>query len=98
MLDREHATINQVAGVALAYGEGYRTIAVTVAKPETAEIIRMIHPDTLIFAVHITGLSDEAESLVSTSDLVTSCASKSIREITGTGISCRLASLSRYLR
>ena len=57
VLDREHATIDQMAGVALAYGEGYRTIAVTVAKPETAEIIRRIHPDTLIFAVHVTGLS-----------------------------------------
>jgi putative methanogenesis marker protein 8 len=86
VLDREHATIDQVAGVALAYGEGYRTIAVTVAKPETAEIIRRIHTDTLIFAVHVTGLSqDEAESLVSTSDLVTSCASKTIREIAGAG-------------
>jgi hypothetical protein len=34
----------------------------------------------------VTGLSqDEAESLVSTSDLVTSCASKTIREIAGAG-------------
>jgi putative methanogenesis marker protein 8 len=86
VLDREHATIDQVAGVALAYGEGYRTIAVTVATPETAQIIRRIHPDTFIFAVHVTGLSpDEAESLVSVSDLVTSCASKTIREIAGSG-------------
>jgi putative methanogenesis marker protein 8 len=86
VLDREHATIDQVAGVALAYAEGYHTIAVTVATPETAEIIRRIHPDTLIFAVHVTGLSaDEAESLVSVSDLVTSCASKTIREIAGAG-------------
>jgi putative methanogenesis marker protein 8 len=86
VLDREHATIDQMAGVALAYAEGYRTIAVTVATPETAEIIRRIHPDTLIFAVHVTGLSaDEAESLVSVSDLVTSCASKTIRDIAGAG-------------
>jgi len=86
VLDREHATIDQVAGVALASGEGYRTIAVTVATPETAEIIRRIHPDTLIFAVHVTGLSlNEAESLVSVSDLVTSCASRTIREIAGAG-------------
>ena len=86
VLDREHATIDQVAGVALAYGEGYRTIAVTVATPESAELIHRIHPDTLIFAVHVTGLShDEAESLVSVSDLVTSCASMAIREIAGAG-------------
>ena len=86
VLDRDHATIDQAAGVALANLEGYRNIAVTVATPETAEIIRRIHPDTLIFAVHVTGLSsDEAELLVSASDLVTSCASKTIREIAGAG-------------
>lgn len=86
VLDRTCATIDQVAGVALANMEGFRTIAVTVATPETAEIIRRIHPDTLIFAVHVTGLSpDEAELLVSSSDLVTSCASKTIREIAGAG-------------
>jgi putative methanogenesis marker protein 8 len=84
VLDRKRATIDQVTGVALANMEGFRTIAVTVATPETAEIIRRIHPDTLIFAVHVTGLSpDEAELLVSSSDLVTSCASKTIREIAG---------------
>jgi putative methanogenesis marker protein 8 len=86
VLDRDHATIDQVAGVALAYMEGFRTIAVTVANPETAAVIRQIHPDTLIFAVHVTGLSrDEAATLVSASDLVTSCASKTIREIAGAG-------------
>ncbi|MDD1700925.1 MAG: DUF2099 family protein [Methanoregula sp.] len=86
VLDRDHARIDQLAGVALAVSEGYRNIAVTVARPETAEIIRRIHPDTLIFAVHVTGLSrDEAELLVSVSDLVTSCASKTIRELAGAG-------------
>jgi len=86
VLDRKRATIDQVAGVALANMEGFRNIAVTVATPETAAIIRRIHPDTLIFAVHVTGLSsDEAELLVSSSDLVTSCASKTIREIAGAG-------------
>jgi putative methanogenesis marker protein 8 len=86
VLDREHARIDQLAGVALALAEGYRNIAVTVASAETAEIIHRIHPDTLIFAVHVTGLSpEEAEKLVSASDLVTSCASKTIREIAGSG-------------
>jgi putative methanogenesis marker protein 8 len=86
VLDRKHATIDQLAGVALAHMEGYRTIAVTVALPDTALAIRRIHPDTLIFAVHVTGLSrDEAESVVSASDLVTSCASKPLREIAGAG-------------
>jgi len=86
VLDREHARIDQLAGVALALAEGYRNIAVTVAVPETAEIIHRIHPDTLIFAVHVTGITaKEAEKLVSASDLVTACASKTIREIAGAG-------------
>jgi putative methanogenesis marker protein 8 len=86
VLDREHARIDQLAGVALAVDEGYRNIAVTVAIPGIAETIHMIHPDTFIFAVHVTGLSrDEAELLASVSDLVTSCASATIREIAGAG-------------
>ncbi len=86
VLDREQARIDQLAGVALAVAQGFRNIAVTVATPETAEIIHKIHPDTLIFAVHVTGLSQgEAEMLVSASDLVTSCASKTIRETAGAG-------------
>ena len=86
VLDRNHATIDQVAGVALAYAEGYRMIAVTVATADIAEAIRRIHPDTFVFAVHVTGHSaDDAKTLVAASDLVTSCASKTIREIAGAG-------------
>jgi putative methanogenesis marker protein 8 len=86
VLDRKKAVIDQIAGVALAYAEGYRMIAVTVATPGSAAAIRRIHPDTLIFAVHVTGLSaDDAKSLVAASDLVTSCASRTIREIAGAG-------------
>jgi putative methanogenesis marker protein 8 len=81
VLDRENATIDQLAGVALALVQGFRKIAVTVAVPETAETIRRIHPKTLIFGVHVTGLSKkEAEQLVASSDLVTSCASGTIRD------------------
>jgi putative methanogenesis marker protein 8 len=81
VLDRDHASIDQLAGVALALIRGYRKIAVTVARPQTAQIIRRVHPKTLIFGVHVTGLSKpEAEMLVASSDLVTSCASGTIRE------------------
>jgi putative methanogenesis marker protein 8 len=84
VLDHENASIDQLAGVALALVQGFRKIAVTVALPETAETIRRIHPKTLIFGVHVTGLSKtEAEMLVAASDLVTSCASKTIREAVG---------------
>ncbi len=81
VLDRDRASIDQLAGVALALVQGFRKIAVTVAVPETAETIRRIHPKTLIFGVHVTGLSEkEAEMLVTASDLVTSCASRTIRD------------------
>nr|WP_321352062.1 methanogenesis marker 8 protein [uncultured Methanoregula sp.] len=84
VLDRENASLDQLAGVALAAEKGFRKIAVTVALPENAAAIRRIHPETLIFGVHVTGLSaGEAEMLVAASDLVTSCASKTIREIAG---------------
>ena len=84
VLDRDHASIDQLAGVALALVRGFRKIAVTVARPETAETIRRIHPRTLIFSVHVTGLSKpEAETLVNASDLVTSCASRTIRDSVG---------------
>jgi putative methanogenesis marker protein 8 len=84
VLDREHASIDQLAGVALALVQGFRKIAVTVARPETAETIRRIHPKTLIFGVHVTGLTKpEAEMLVKNADLVTSCASRTIREAVG---------------
>ena len=84
VLDRDNASIDQFAGVALALVQGFRKIAVTVARPETAETIRRIHPKTLIFGVHVTGLSGpEAEMLVTASDLLTSCASGKIREAVG---------------
>ena len=84
VLDRDHASIDQPAGVALALVQGFRKIAVTVAQPETAETIRRIHPRTLIFGVHVTGLQkSEADMLVTKSDLVTSCASQTIRESVG---------------
>lgn len=84
VLDHQHAAIDQMAGVALAAESGFRKIAVTIARPEDAERIRRIHPETLIFAVHVTGLTPgDAEMLASTADLITACASKPIREIAG---------------
>lgn len=81
VLDRDHASIDQTAGVALAMVQGFRKIAVTVARPEEAEAIRRVHPKTLIFAVHVTGLPREAaDTLVRACDLVTSCASQTIRD------------------
>ncbi len=81
VLDPENATMDPLAGVALAVERGFHKIAVTVALPGDAAAIRRIHPATLIFGVHTTGLSsDEAGVLVASCDLVTSCASKTLRD------------------
>ncbi len=84
VIDKAHARLDQTAGVKRAYDLGYKNVAVTVALPEEARTIRAHYPDAIIFGVHTTGLSDdEAEVLASSSDLVTSCASKTIREVAG---------------
>jgi putative methanogenesis marker protein 8 len=84
VVNTQDGRLDQPAGVARAVAQGFKKIAVTVADPASAEKIRSLYPDILIFAVHVSGLShDEAERLVLASDLVTSCASKPIREIAG---------------
>lgn len=84
VLDHKDGRLDQLAGVVLASEKGFARIAVTVADPDSAEAIRKIHPNTFIVAVHVSGLThDEARRLVAASDLVTSCASKPIREIAG---------------
>jgi len=84
VLDRSRARIDQAGGVALAKQSGYNDIAVTIATPGDAEIIRGTYPDAMIFAVHVTGLSPkEADRLTNSADLITGCASKHIREIAG---------------
>ena len=84
VLDPVTARMDQQSGVALAHLKGFRRIAVTVALPADAEAIRAAYPDSLIVAVHVSGLTRvEAARLVGASDLVTSCASKPIREIAG---------------
>jgi putative methanogenesis marker protein 8 len=84
VLDRTSARMDQSSGVALAHLKEFRHIAVTVALPSDAEAIRAAYPDSLIVAVHVSGLSRvESARLIGASDLVTSCASKPIREIAG---------------
>jgi putative methanogenesis marker protein 8 len=84
VIDKAHARLNQVAGVKRAQELGYKNIAVTVALPEDAKTIRDLYPDTIIFGVHVTGLTaSEAETFAATADLMTSCASKTVREIIG---------------
>jgi putative methanogenesis marker protein 8 len=84
VLDPATAAIDQVAGADLAFTEGFRKVAVTVARPEDAEAIRTNHPRALIIVVHTTGLSRvDAERIVASSDIVTACASRTVREAAG---------------
>lgn len=84
VLDPKKGTIDQVKGTELAYKMGFKKVAVTVAQPEPAQMIRKAYPDALIFGVHMTGISKEdAERLVAVADIVSGCASLWIREIAG---------------
>ena len=67
----------------MAVSKGFRKIAVTVAFPENAKYLRDTYGDRLvIFAVHTTGISEEqAELYFDKCDVVTSCASRYVREV-----------------
>jgi putative methanogenesis marker protein 8 len=65
VIDKAHAVLDQMAGVAEAYKRGYKNVAVTVAIPAEAKKIRELYPDAMIFGVHVTGLDRAvAEMLV----------------------------------
>lgn len=87
VLDPETAIIDQVQGVQKAIDDGCKNIAVTLVAPSDAAQIREIEKNNegvnvYIFAVHVTGLTPyEAQELFRYSDVLTSCASHSIREI-----------------
>jgi putative methanogenesis marker protein 8 len=84
VVDRDHAKLDQTAGIAKAYDLGYKKVAVTVAIPAEAKKIRERFPGAVIFAVHVTGLSrHEAELFVQAADFTTSCASATMREAAG---------------
>jgi putative methanogenesis marker protein 8 len=87
VLDPESAEINQIKGALKAIDMGYKNIAVTIISPDDAKKLRQIeeeHEDVTIyiFAAHVTEMSKEdAEALFDTADVITSCASKYIREV-----------------
>jgi putative methanogenesis marker protein 8 len=84
VIDKAHAALDQAAGVAKAYAMGYKNVAVTIAIPAEAKKLRETYPGVMIFGVHVTGLNrTDAETLVAAGDLITSCASGTIREVAG---------------
>lgn len=84
VLDPKTAKIDQLAGARLA-AERFSKFAVTVADADAAEELRRLEKELgvqiLIVGVHLTGIGeDEADRLIAAADIVTSCASKFIRE------------------
>ncbi|WP_321428458.1 methanogenesis marker 8 protein [uncultured Methanolobus sp.] len=86
VLDPLTARIDPLAGVRKAAQLGYRKIAVTVVFPETAKELREIEKEfdleLVIIGAHVTGIDRQtAQGLIDSVDIVTSCASKQIREL-----------------
>ena len=83
VLDPKTAKIDQFEGVGKAFSMHYNTVAVTVASAKDAQEIRdCFGRNVVIIAVHTTGVTEkEANELYDFCDIITSCASKPIREI-----------------
>ncbi len=82
MLDPETARIDMEAGVEKAFAMGHRKVAVTTPFVDSALRIRQMHGgDVVIVGVHTTGMSEEdARKAFDVFDIITSCASKHLRE------------------
>jgi putative methanogenesis marker protein 8 len=84
VLDPDAGTIDQVEGAMLAYKKGYNRVGITLASADEALAIRRIYPRAFLIAVHTTGISAETALIFAeTCDLVTSCASRHVREVAG---------------
>ena len=82
--DPSHASMDPVLGIRAAQNAGFHRLAVTVAGPDAAERVRKADPDAVIVVVHTTGTTEEeAERLLKVADIITACASKTIRNICG---------------
>jgi len=85
VVDKEKARIDQAAGLIRACDLGYRNIAVSIVDPHDAVRLRAIEKergiDLILIGAHLTGLKDtEAEALIRELDIVTGCASRSVRD------------------
>lgn len=84
VLSPKDAMIDQYAGAKWA-ADGFSEFAVTVADADTAEKLRVLEGEAdvriMIIGVHLTGIGpDDARRLLAVADIVTSCASRHIRE------------------
>jgi putative methanogenesis marker protein 8 len=85
VLSAQDGKIDQIEGAAYAVAAGFKKFAVTVADGSSAEKLRVLEKAAgvkiMIIGVHLTAISpDEASRLLEVADIVTSCASKHIRE------------------
>ncbi|WP_319507718.1 methanogenesis marker 8 protein [uncultured Methanolobus sp.] len=86
VLDPSTAKLDPVAATRKAAELGYQKIAVTVVFPETAKQLRELESELglelTIIGAHVTGIDrDFAQGLLNNVDIVTSCASKNIRDL-----------------
>lgn len=83
------ATIDQVAGVREAFERGYKKIGVTIAGDCASSILDIkkmeeeYGRETLKIIVHSTGVSSNLVPYIKMADIVTACASRTIRESIG---------------
>lgn len=82
MLDAETARIDMEAGADKAFAMGYGRVAVTTPSMDVAKRLRDRYGDRiLIVAVHTTGMTeDDARIAFDNCDIITSCASRYLRE------------------
>lgn len=85
VLSPEDARIDQLEGARWAIEHGFSRFAVTVADHGTAEKLRQLEAESgvriMIIGAHLTGIGDdEARRTLAVADIVTSCASRAIRE------------------
>ncbi|MDL2261689.1 DUF2099 family protein [Methanimicrococcus sp. OttesenSCG-928-J09] len=89
VLDEKSAVIDPLAGAKKAIELGFKKIAVTTAKAETAAEIRKLEKiegnsdvSFLIIGVHTTGLTrNESKIMAENTDIITLCASRCLREV-----------------
>lgn len=80
----DDASLNQYGGVKAAYEQGLKKVAVTIANPMDSVSIRNDFPDSIIIAVHTTGLSGaDARTLCENCDIVYRCASAAVTDVAG---------------
>lgn len=86
LLNPETAEMDQFGGVNKAFAMHYSKVGVTVASAKEAQEIRdCFGHNVVIMAVHTTGTSmEDAERFFEFCDIVTSCASKTIRDVART--------------